>query len=294
MRIDFAKAVASGNDFVVVDNRGGRLSDKISGLADLAKVVCRRRHSIGADGLLVLEDSAACDFKMRIFNPDGSEVTMCGNGIRCSALYAQTKGWFRGPVKIETGAGVLHAETAGKEKGSASGEARLSDNTARHGICDSVKIKMTQPCDIKLDMNIGIGKTIIIVHAINTGVAHAVHFVENINGYSVKDIGSKVRHHTSFQPDGTNVDFVETIGESRIAVRTYERGVEDETLACGTGVVASAIISSLAQNIKQPVEALTRSGEVVKVYFKREHNHFTDVYLEGDASIAFEGGLNYV
>ncbi|NQU95216.1 MAG: diaminopimelate epimerase [Candidatus Omnitrophica bacterium] len=272
MKINFTKAVASGNDFVIVDNRAGKLAGEIADFGDFAKFVCRRMLSVGSDGLLVLEDSSAADFKMRIFNPDGSEVTMCGNGIRCSALYAYEKKWCGAVMKIETGAGTLAAEVEG----------------------DSVKVKMTAPKNIKLDQNIGAGKTIMNVHTVNTGVPHVVHFVEKIEKYPVKEMGSKIRYHKVFQPEGTNANFVQKIDDSTIVVRTYERGVEDETLACGTGVVASAIISHLALGAKEPVSAITRSKEILRVSFKKEHKSFRDVFLEGQARIAFEGEVDYV
>ena len=272
MRIEFAKAQASGNDFVIVDNRENRLGKKLSDFGEFAKFVCRRRYSVGADGLLVLEDSKKAGFKMRIFNPDGSEVTMCGNGIRASAAYAHQKKWCGPSMKIETGAGML--EVAVKE--------------------DTIRLKMTPPKKVKLDQNIGLGKTIVNVHSIDTGVPHAVHFVESIKDYPVKDVGAKVRYHKIFEPEGTNTDFVKAVDRATITVRTYERGVEDETLACGTGVVASAIISHLVNGTIEPVSAVTKSGEILKVYFKKERNNFHDVYLEGKAEIAFEGGVDYV
>jgi len=272
MRIDFAKVAASGNDFIIVDNRGNKLKDKIIDFADFARFSSRRKHSVGADGVLVLENSEIADFKMRIINPDGSEVSMCGNGIRCSALYASTKKWCGASMKIETGAGILEATV--KE--------------------ESVKIKMTPPKNLKLDQNIGVGKTIMTVHKIDTGVPHAVHFVDEIKDYPVKDMGAKIRYHKIFEPEGTNADFVKPIDKSTISVRTYERGVEDETLACGTGVVASAIISNLVNGTQQPVSANTEGEDVLKVHFKKEHNHFSDVHLEGDSHIVFEGGMDYV
>lgn len=272
MRIDFTKAVASGNDFIILDNRKNRLGDRIPDFSDFAKFACRRKYSVGADGLLVLENSKKVDFKMRIFNPDGSEVTMCGNGIRCSAVYAYEKKWCGSSMKIETGSGMLEAGVSG----------------------ESVKIKMTSPGNIKLDQNIGAGKTIMNIHTVNTGVPHAVHFVEDIENYPVKEMGAKVRYHKLFEPEGTNADFVKTSDKSTIFVRTYERGVEDETLACGTGVVASAIISHLVNGTKNPTNAVTKSKEVLRVYFKKEHNQFRDVYFEGKAGIVFEGGINYV
>ncbi len=272
MIIPFTKAEAAGNDFVIVDNREGKLEKEVGDFSQLAKLVCRRKYSVGADGLLVLEDSPSADFKMRVINPDGSEVAMCGNGIRSSALYAFRKEWCGPFMKIETGAGILEAE--------------IND--------ESIKVKMTPPEGIKLDQNIGVGKNIMTIHAVNTGVPHAVHFVENIEKYPVKVAGSGVRYHKVFQPEGINADFVEIKDASTILVRTYERGVEDETLACGTGVVAAAIISHLTGLTKVPVSAVTRSGDILKVYFKKEHGAFGDVYLEGKAHIIFDGGLNYV
>ena len=272
MHISFTKVQASGNDFIILDNRDNALGEKITDFANFAKHICKRKYSVGADGLLVLEDSKLADFKMRIFNPDGSEVGMCGNGVRSSAVYASLKKWQDSPMKIETGAGILEAE--------------VKD--------ELVKIKMTPPKDVKLGLNVGIGKTIMNVHTVNTGVPHAVHFVEDIKSYPVKKVGSKIRHHKLFEPEGTNADFVEIPDKSTIIVRTYERGVEDETLACGTGVVASAIISHLVNGVEEPVRAITKSKEVLKIYFRKEHKCFFDVYLEGKAHIIFNGGLNYV
>ena len=272
MNINFTKAVASGNDFIILDNREKRLKDRVPDFGNFARFLCRRRYSIGADWLLVLENSKKADFKMRIFNPDGSEVTMCGNGTRCSALYAYRKKWCSISLKIETGAGIIEGEIKGK----------------------FLRIKMMPPKKIKLEQNIGIGKTIMNIHTVNTGVPHVVHFVENIENYPVKEMGRKIRYHRLFEPEGTNANFIEQVNKSTISVRTYERGVEDETLACGTGVVASAIIAHLVNGVKQPVSVVTRGKDVVKVYFKKEYNRFKDVYLEGGARIVFEGGINYV
>ncbi len=272
MKIDFTKAQAAGNDFIIVDNTAGAVTGKIEDLGRFAKFACKRKYSLGADGLLVLEDSAAADFKMRIFNPDGSEVTMCGNGIRASALYAYSRKWCSLSMKIETGAGILEASING----------------------EAVRVKMTPPNNIELDRNIGAGKTIINVHVLNTGVPHAVHFVDDVEKYPVTEMGGKIRYHKVFEPDGTNANFVQISGKSAIKVRTYERGVEDETLACGTGVVASAVVSHLANGIQPPVSAVTKSGDVLTVHFKKERDAFSDVYLEGKAHIVFKGEVDYV
>lgn len=272
MKIAFTKAQASGNDFIILDNRDGVLQEKAVSLSDFTKWSCRRKFSIGADGVLVLEKSKVVDFHMRILNPDGSEVSMCGNGIRCAAMYAHLNKWCGSAMKIETLAGILEADISG----------------------DSVKIKMTAPKNIVLNKNIGVGKSVMNFGTINTGVPHAIYFTEQLDSYPVKEIGGKVRYHKVFEPEGTNVDFVESIDNETIKVRTYERGVEDETLACGTGVVASAIISHLVKGTTEPVKAMTQSGDVLKVYFKKELNAFNAVYLEGKACIAYSGEVVYV
>jgi len=272
MQVEFTKAVASGNDFVILNNFGNKYRDLKTRFADFARFVCRRRFSVGADGLLVLEASKTSDFKMRIFNPDGGEVSMCGNGIRASAVCAYENNLAAEKMKIETLAGVLAAEINSQ----------------------SVKVKMTEPKDVKIDQNIGIESSIVNMHSVDTGVPHAIHFVDNIKDYPVKKIGELVRRHKVFEPEGTNADFVKVIDPSTIEVRTYERGVEDETLACGTGIVASAVIANIVHDVRQPVSVLTKSKETLKVYFRKERDVFKDVYFEGKAFIVFKGVLEYV
>ncbi|MBU0683057.1 MAG: diaminopimelate epimerase [Candidatus Omnitrophica bacterium] len=265
-KICFIKAVASGNDFIIIDNKNGELNSQNLDYSKIAQDVCQRKLSIGADGLLVLEGSNNAVFKMRIFNPDGSEVDMCGNGLRCSALYASVSGWGDN-LTIETGAGILSAACN----------------------ADTVKLKMSDPKDIKLDINLGVDSLILKVHHINTGVPHVVHLVEDLEKYDVVGIGLKIREHKVFAPAGTNVDFVSDIESSYARVRTYERGVEDETLACGTGITASAVILGLLKHVTSPVTLRTESGEKVIVYFKIDGRKVTDVYLEGKARIVCEG-----
>jgi len=272
MNISFTKTEAAGNDFIVIDNTAAAIGGKIDDFGRFTKFACGRKYSIGADGVLVLEDSKAADFKMRIFNPDGSEVAMCGNGIRASALYAYSRKWCPGSMKIETAAGVLEASVDG----------------------EAVRVKMTPPNSIKLDRNIGVGKTIMNVHALDTGVPHAVHFVDKVEKYPVTKFGGGIRYHKMFEPEGTNANFVEISGKSAIKVRTYERGVEDETLACGTGAVASAIVSHLVNGVKAPVSVTTKSGDVLTVHFRKDGDSFDDVYLEGKARIVFNGEVDYV
>jgi len=262
----FTKAVASGNDFIVLDNKNGELDTRCLDYGEMAKDLCRRRFSVGADGILVLESSDKASFRMRVINSDGSEVDMCGNGARCSALYAAACKWGE-DLTVETASGVIGARVEGS----------------------SVKIRMSDPADIKLDMNLGVGPNMIKVHYLNTGVPHVVHMVDDIENYDVKNIGRLIRYHTAFAPGGTNADFVGNIGDKSASVRTYERGVEDETLACGTGTVASAVVLGLLGMAESPVKMRTRSGEVLMVHYAVSRRHVTDVYLEGAASIVCEG-----
>jgi len=264
----FTKAVASGNDFIVIDNKSGELDSRMLDYSHLARELCPRRHAVGADGVLVLESSDAADFRMRIINPDGSEVTMCGNGARCSALYASSARWGDN-LTIETGAGILKSEVSG----------------------GNVKLKMSDPKDLQMNINLGIGPNMMTVHFVDTGVPHVVHLVEDLENYPVKDIGSKIRHHPMFEPEGTNANFVGDIAEGGASLRTYERGVEDETLACGTGTTASAIILALLGEAEPPVVMKTKSGEDLTVHFNMSGKKIDDVYLEGSAQLVYEAKI---
>jgi diaminopimelate epimerase len=272
--IVFTKLVAAGNDFVLIDNRVSRFSRRV--LVSLTKQMCDRKFGIGADGLLALEKSRSADFKMRIFNADGSEAEMCGNGSRCFALYcAQLKGKSVANLKIQTLAGVINAYVNR----------------------DRVKVNLTAPKNMKLDIPVSIPGKTLHVNFINTGVPHAVIFTEGLPSMEIVDLGRQIRYHKVFSPRGTNVDFVEVTGVNDITIRTYERGVEDETLACGTGSVASALITGYklqgARSITRPVKmifnVLTRSGEILKISFILKNKVFSDVWLEGKAGIVYKG-----
>jgi diaminopimelate epimerase len=274
--IEFTKLVAAGNDFVLIDNRSAGFSRRA--LVPLAKDLCDRKFGAGADGLLAVEKSRSADFSMRIINSDGSEAEMCGNGSRCFALYcAQLKHKPVVDLKVETLAGVIYARVS-KEQ---------------------VKVNLIAPKDLKLDVPVTIGKRTLRVNYINTGVPHAVIFVDGLSSMEIVDLGRQIRYYKSFAPKGTNVDFVEVTAENGISIRTYERGVEDETLACGTGSVASALITGLKQGrflpggstdfMKRRFNVLTRSGEVLKIYFVLQGNVFSDVWLEGKAAVVYKG-----
>jgi len=267
--IKFTKMVASGNDFVVIESH----KSKVASHKSLAKKICDRKYSVGADGILVLEKSRAADIKMRIFNPDGSEAQMCGNGARCIALWTKSKVKSQKSkvLRIETKAGIVGAKVDG----------------------ENVKIKLTNPVNLKFDIPVKVNKRNIKANFIDTGVPHAVIFVEGINEIHVSDIGREVRYHRKFAPHGTNVDFTEVLNKDSIAIRTYERGVEDETLACGTGSVASALIFALKTHAGNRINVHTKSREVLRVYFIYSGKKFNNVWLEGKARIVFAGKLAY-
>ncbi len=269
--IKFTKAVATGNDFIIIDNRRGLFKNNLS---ELARKLCDRIYGIGGDGLLLVEKSETCDFRMRIFNPDGSEAEMCGNGSRCIALYAKTEHIAFARMKIETRSGTIEAVVKNSD----------------------VKVKLTEPRDIQWNLCLMINQCPYKVNFANTGVPHVVYFANNIEDVDVKNMGAEIRYHAEFSPQGANVDFVKLVDQasSKIKVRTYERGVENETLACGTGAVASAIIAAEAEKLASPVTVETKSGELLKVYFELSEGRFKNVYLEGKAKLVYEGVIKNV
>jgi len=251
------KMSATGNDFIVLDFRRSTLMSR-SKLSRLAVSLCDRKLGVGADGLLILEPSRKADFKMRIFNRDGSEAEMCANGLRCVALYGHGR---KKNLKIETKAGIYEAVITGKNR---------------------VRIKMEDPKRLRRDLPIKVNGRRIRVNYIDTGVPHVVIFVQGLDGIDVESIGRDIRHHRRFRPRGTNVDFVELIDARNIKMRTYERGVEGETLACGTGAVASAIVVDGASQIKERRINVHTKGGILKIYFKNINGKIKDVYLEGE------------
>ncbi len=258
--INFTKMVASGNDFLIISAKGIR--PQAGGFKVLAREICQRKYGIGADGLLVLEKSKVANIKMRIFNADGSEAEMCGNGARCVSLYlGRTKS------KIETQAGII--------------ESGINKN--------NVKIKLTGPKNIKLDIPVKLGERNLRVNFIDTGVPHAVIFVEGLERIEVTQIGSLIRNHKRFAHKGTNVDFIEVLDKNSLRIRTFERGVEDETLSCGTGSVAAALIFALKTGTSRNINVHTRGKEILKVYFNRDAGAFRDVWLEGRSKIICKG-----
>ncbi|MCX5703324.1 MAG: diaminopimelate epimerase [Candidatus Omnitrophica bacterium] len=256
--IKFTKMVASGNDFIVIP-----LSRwPVIPLKRLAKDICDRKFGIGADGLLILEKSKVADIRMRIFNVDGSEAQMCGNGARCIALYTGRKN-----TKIETKAGIIEAQVKG----------------------DNVRIKLTDPKDIELGVPLTVNGRKLKVNFVDSGVPHVVIFVQGLDKIDVLNIGRSIRYHKKFAPRGANVNFIEVLSADSLKIRTYERGVEDETLACGTGSVASAVIFALKSNTLNKINLHTRGQEILQVYFKKQGPKFNHVWLEGKARIICQG-----
>lgn len=277
-KLQFHKLQASGNDFILLDERRTTNHARPS-YRKYAKKYCVRKFGIGADGLLVIEPSTRADFRMRIFNPDGSEAAMCGNGARCVALWAAADKSFsgRGPgmVRFDTQAGVIEAKVKNKK-------ANYAD----------AAINMVPAHGLKLEEPLSVCGRKVRVSFINTGVPHAVVFVQGVDKVDVAGIGRAIRYHRRFSPAGANVNFVEILKENFIKVRTYERGVEAETFACGTGITAGAIISGykLGRGAgKHKVNVSTRGGEVLNVYFSRGENKITDIWLEGKVYFVYKG-----
>ena len=262
----FTKMNGAGNDFVLLDNRAGDLR------LDAAQIsrICDRHRGVGADGILVLEKPAnGADFRMRYYNSDGGEAEMCGNGARCFARYASR---VAGPVEklsFETPAGVIGASLEG----------------------ELVRLEMSEPTDLRLNLDVPLSDKTVCAHFVNSGVPHVVVPVDDLEAVDVQRLGSSIRRHPLFAPKGTNANFLHRVGERKIAIRTYERGVESETLACGTGVVASALIFAATEKVEGPIGVLVRGGEELTVGFQRNGDRFTEVTLTGPADFAFEGTI---
>ena len=266
-RIEFYKMSGSGNDFIIIDNRNHIVDE--GSLPNFVTKVCRRKMAVGSDGLILVENSEAADFKWRFFNSDGSVAEMCGNGARCVARFAYLNDIAGPNMSFETLAGIVKAEIIGER----------------------AKVKMTDPIDLKREDTVELKNGLVSISSINTGVPHVVIVKDNIDDVDIVKIGREIRYHDKFSPAGTNVNFVSHIKDNTIAIRTYERGVEDETLACGTGAAASAIVMAFKMKIDSPISVLTRSGGYLNIFFEENEGRYCDVYLEGDARIIYKAQL---
>ncbi len=266
MVIKFVKMSGAGNDFIVFDNRAG----KVKNLTRLAQKLCPRRTAVGADGILALERSKSADIRMRYLNADGSEAEMCGNGARCLAYYAYIKKAAKRVMTIETLAGPHRARLKGKK----------------------VSLEMPPPSALRLGSNLRLpGGRGVILHSVNTGVPHAVMEVKDIETVDVAGMGAAIRHHRHFAPAGTNANFVQYRSDG-IYYRIYERGVEEETLASGTGAAAVATVSVALGLAKSPVRMRARSGIILTIGLGGKAPDFTSLTLEGPVEVVYEGKAN--
>jgi len=266
--IEFWKMNGSGNDFILIDNREGRVEEKDMSL--VSRRICRRRESVGADGVIFVTDSERFDFGWRFFNADGSEAGMCGNGGRCVSRFAFLKEIAGPGMTFETSAGPVSAEVKGRR----------------------VTLLMPKPSGLTMDLDLVLEEGRLSADFIHTGVPHAVVRVESPADFPVLRQGRAIRNHPRFAPTGTNVDFMRCAGTQLLEMRTYERGVEDETLACGTGAVACALTASIRGLTESPTRIRTMGGEELVIHFQRNGEVFEKVQLEGNTSIVYQGRLH--
>jgi diaminopimelate epimerase len=266
-RLPFYKMHGGGNDFVLIDHRARFIPEAEQ--PALARRLCHRQVGVGADGLILIEASAAAHFRWRFYNADGSEPEMCGNGGRCAARFAVLSGIAPETLSFETVSGVIHAEVRGRR----------------------VKLALTGVGDFQLNQTIPLEEANVTGHFVRVGVPHLVVPVDDLEAAAVTEWGRLLRFHQMFQPAGANVNFVRFTGPKNLSIRTYERGVEDETLACGTGSVAAALVGACLGRLSSPVEVLTRGGEILTVFFHSQSGACREVYLEGDALVVYQGEL---
>ena len=267
-KIPFWKMHGAANDFILVDDRS--LEFPVSDQHWIAAIAARRT-GVGSEGVLLIQPSSKADFKMRFFNPDGSEADMCGNGARCIARLAHDIGAAPRSMSIETPAGIVHAEV-------------------RDG---QVLLRMPNPKDWRIHRTLMLENQPLNYSFVNTGVPHAVVKVENLETIDVQKMGSRIRYHTEFAPAGTNANFIQITGSDSLRVRTYERGVEGETLACGTGLTACGLIAGKLSFVRPPVQIMPASGDPMEVNYELTSEGACNVTLRGPTVHVFQGRLSY-
>ena len=271
MTLEFWKLTGAGNDFVVIDNLDGRIPADPGERAELVRRLCARRVGVGADGVLLVEPSQQADFRMRYYNSDGGEAETCGNGARCIARFAHLRGLAQETMQFETQAGLYAAV--------------VTPEAVRVSMSDAHSLESNIPLEIP-DLFAG------QVDFVNTGVPHVVVRVEDSAQAPVVQLGRAIRHHERFAPAGANVNFISPAGApNRLHIRTYERGVEDETLACGTGSIAAAIIHNRRQAVSPPIHLVTQSESTLTVRFEPTPRGARDVTLEGEARVVYRAEL---
>lgn len=264
MNFSFSKYSGAGNDFILIDNR-----DAIFPVNDpsLIAKMCHRNDGIGADGVILLENTPLADASMRIFNSDGFEAEMCGNGARCFMHYMHSLGYDQDSYRVLVFGRVLLFNKNGED----------------------YAIDMGDATDLRLSMKLDIAG-LNPVHHINTGVPHIVYFVDSLQTCDVVSLGRQLRYHPAFRPQGANVNFVEK-RQNDLWVRTYERGVEGETKACGTGATASALIASIIYDLPSPVSVHVSSNVILSIDFVRDGLNFSKIYMTGPAQHIFTGSI---
>ena len=268
MLLPFTKMNGAGNDFVVIDNRA---LDRSLTTAQIA-TLCDRHRGVGADGVLAVEPAEnGADVKFRYYNADGGEAEMCGNGARCFGRYtARLLPENPSQVSFETIAGNLSAKLIGS----------------------NVEVAMSDPFDLAIGTEVVVPGFDSTIHTINTGVPHTVSFVDDTAAIDVRRIGSEIRNHQHFAPAGTNANFAQVLEPGHLRIRTYERGVEDETLACGTGMVACAVLHHLLTGAPSPVRVDVAGGDTLEIGFESSgENRIHDVTLTGPADFVFDGEI---
>jgi diaminopimelate epimerase len=267
MVLEFTKMNGAGNDFVLLDNRTGKIRLSREQIVRL----CDRHRGVGADGVMILVPSRSgkADWAWDFYNSDGSTGEMCGNGARCFGRFVQKVAGLNRDFTFETEAGVITASFNGSR----------------------VTVNLTKPKDLRLNQQVKLSTGVETIHSINTGVPHAVLYVPDADKAMVMSLGPEIRRHPHFGPRGTNVNFVQVLGPNHIRVRTFERGVEGETLACGTGVSASALISARVHKFTSPVEVQVQGGDTLEVSFEDKGSEFGEVRLTGPAEFVFTGRI---
>ncbi|TAN38252.1 MAG: diaminopimelate epimerase [Verrucomicrobia bacterium] len=268
MKIPFWKMHGAANDFILVDDRAQTFP--AADQAWLAQIMARHT-GIGSEGLLLVQPSQQADFRMRFFNPDGGEAEMCGNGARCIARFAHDRGVAPANMQIETVAGEVRADILGAR----------------------VRLHMPPPRDWQLNQRLTAEGRAWTYHFVNTGVPHVVLEADDLAVVDVARVGAAIRRHAAFAPRGTNVNFIHVEPDHAVRVRTFERGVEAETLACGTGMVACALIAGKLGRTTPPVRVQPASGDELEVHFVLTPDGARDVTLLGPAQYVFQGELNY-
>ena len=273
MKTSFTKMSGAGNDFVVIDNRSNAIADACA----FAKRACDRRWGVGADGLLLIENSTKADYRMMYYNADGSYGGMCGNGGRCISYLAHAKNISQKKHRFEALGHIYEAEIDGA----------------------LVNLLMRDPVALRRNVLLQKSPGRIIGHYIDTGSPHVVipfpqlrKLFQNLESVPVEGLGRKFRHNRHFYPNGANINFVEKVGAKTLRIRTYERGVEGETLACGTGAIASAIVGSLVWKMSPPITIVPASSVNLTVSFDRIAETICRVRLEGPVEVTFEGEIN--